>query len=93
MVIHDTNKGPTINGVRKTYHSNKQVYSEVTYVNGLRHGIYRAWDYTGYMLSEGFNENDLTHGVISFYLKDGSLHCKENYIKGIIEGELLNLKY
>jgi antitoxin component YwqK of YwqJK toxin-antitoxin module len=93
MVIHDTNKGPTINGVRKTYHSNKQVYSEVTYVNGLRNGIYRTWDYTGYMLNEGIFKNGLRHGVTSFYLKDGSLQCKEHHIKNIIEGEYLTFKY
>ena len=74
------------NGVLKTVHSNGQLESECTYLNGERHGNERRWSKEGSLFSDSAYKLGKLHGPSQSYYPSGKLQEAETYRNGQLHG-------
>ena len=77
-------KGIPQDGVIKTYYENGKLNIEDPYVQGKRHGIYRAFNEDGGLLAEGEWKDGLQDGSMKSYDQTGKVTFEAYFQKGEI---------
>ncbi len=78
------------NGLVKKFRDDGTIYSEVNYVNGVRHGTAKQYGETGKLLYEIQYEMGKKHGSSKTYYKSGQVRRNTEYEKGVMNGTRTN---
>lgn len=81
-----TKKEKTKDGIRKAYHDNGKLKSEVTYVNGKKNGLARDFYNTGQVRVEISYKDGIKDGDSKMYYENGKLFRLTPYKDGLIDG-------
>lgn len=78
------------NGKYKEFNKHAVLISEGSYLNNLKHGVWREYyDQTGSLMIEENYRHGIQHGRFSCFHPNGKLLSEGNYIDGKREGEFL----
>jgi len=69
-----------------THYSNKKKFIETSYKFGVRHGLYKYWDFDGNIIIQGSYLNDNMSGEWLWYYPNGKIERKANLINGEYHG-------
>jgi len=67
------------NGIDKDYYPNGNLQTELTYVNGVRHGPFKAYHENGKLAVEGEFYQDRHYGLITTYYESGVKNAQIEY--------------
>lgn len=73
-------------GTWKDYYSDGELFSELTYENGVAEGFYKAYFKNGKLKTFNDTKNDKIHGLARDYFFDGTLRAETSYKDGKAEG-------
>lgn len=68
-------------------HFNKTLQSSYSYVNGLKHGPYKQFDFNGQKIEEGTYKNNSKNGDWISYFPNGNIKSKIPYLNGNANGK------
>ncbi|MDT0690261.1 tetratricopeptide repeat protein [Salegentibacter sp. F188] len=71
-------------------HPNAEVEIEMTYLNGVKHGAYKSYNFNGGQMSTGNYLNGTEHGEWIWYHENGQKERVANYELGGLHGNLVN---
>ncbi|MBA4053962.1 MAG: hypothetical protein C0490_04550, partial [Marivirga sp.] len=91
-VYEENFKNGVVEGVKRTYYNNGNLYSEYRYVSGDYSGDYVVYFENGKLLEKGSYKLDELHGPVERYNEDGTLRSKEHFVLGTREGKSLFFK-
>ena len=74
------------NGILKTFHSNSQLESECSYLNGQRHGNERRWSKEGNLFSDSAYKLGKLHGPSRSYHPEGKKKSTATFQNGQLHG-------
>lgn len=75
------------NGTRVQKFSDGRVKEEAQFKNGLQHGTYKEFNFSGKLIAEGAYFEGKMHGPWKVWLPDGVISLESNYVKGLLEGK------
>jgi antitoxin component YwqK of YwqJK toxin-antitoxin module len=73
--------------VRKTYYKNGQLLREISYVNGVAHGLCKYYYKNGQLMYEKPYVNGVLHGLYKQWYNNGKDRSKLYLVFNVIEGE------
>jgi antitoxin component YwqK of YwqJK toxin-antitoxin module len=73
-------------GVKKKWHFNGQLSSEIHYKDGMKHGVYKTWTDKGLLVHNATYIDDKCHGKFESFWHDGTPATKRTYEYGTIVG-------
>ncbi len=68
-------------------HYNNKIHKEINYVNGVKHGVYKSYDFYGNKRIVGDYVNGKLHGEWKWFYKNGKVESVRNYILGELFGK------
>lgn len=69
-------------------HINNEIQESITFVNGVRHGEYKKYDFNGNLIIDGNYLNDKMNGLWTWY-DNGKINATINYLNGEIDGDYI----
>ena len=78
--------GKTKDGLVKTYRESGVLYSEINYVNGIKHGISKSYSKSGKLQFIIPYDSGRKHGVSKLHYEDGKVRRETAYVYGVKEG-------
>ncbi|MEN8120201.1 MAG: hypothetical protein ABFS35_07635 [Bacteroidota bacterium] len=70
----------------ETHHANKNIFSVTTFKFGLKHGVYKLYDYYGNKILEGNYMNGKASGKWVWYYQNGNIEREITFISGEYHG-------
>ncbi len=71
------------------HHSNKNIKSQTSYKNGLKHGAYFEFDVNGYKRVEGNFINGEASGKWIWYRSDGKISSETTFVQGLFHNKYI----
>ncbi|WP_282122765.1 tetratricopeptide repeat protein [Algibacter mikhailovii] len=71
-------------------YKNNKISTKIKYVNGVKHGDYRSFDFYGNKQITGQYINDVKDGKWTWYYEKGGIESTRNYLNGNLNGESID---
>ena len=81
-ITYKSNSDNPFNGKSISYHSNSRLKESITYVDGLKNGLYETFYDNGQLKIKTAHLNGVYHGPYEEYFSDGDLKIKTTYQDG-----------
>ncbi|MFH7014951.1 toxin-antitoxin system YwqK family antitoxin [Flavobacterium sp. FlaQc-47] len=75
-------KNGKLEGPRTVYYPDSKIAEEMTYINGLKEGIYKKYGQNGTLLEQTTYKNNEYNGDAVFYDADGAVASKGKFVNG-----------
>ncbi|MEP6805082.1 MAG: hypothetical protein ABI892_11215 [Flavobacterium sp.] len=75
-------KNGKLDGPRTVYYPDSKIAEEMTYINGLKEGIYKKYGQNGTLLEQTTYKNNEYNGDAVFYDADGAVASKGKFVNG-----------
>lgn len=82
LMTSENYKNGKLEGNRTVYYPNSKVAEEMTYVNGLKDGVYKKIGQNGVLLEQSTFKNNEYNGDAVFYDADGAVASKGKFLNG-----------
>lgn len=86
-VISEYYTNDLLNGMRRDFHPEGKLRTEVNYTDGLINGMYKRYSPEGVLLEEIPYKNGKRNGVLKSYFDDGVVLAVENWTMDVKNGE------
>ncbi|SRX73407.1 toxin-antitoxin system YwqK family antitoxin [Aequorivita antarctica] len=70
-------------------HYNGKIYTESSYIYGIKHGDYKSYFFNGKLENEGAYLNSAQNGAWTWYFENGKPRVEANYVIGNLEGKFI----
>ncbi|WP_394772668.1 toxin-antitoxin system YwqK family antitoxin [Flavobacterium sp.] len=75
-------KNGKLEGPRTVYYPDSKIAEEMTYINGLKEGVYKKYGQNGTLLEQTTYKNNEYNGDAVFYDADGAVASKGKFVNG-----------